>query len=168
MTERRGGVILWIGYAIAFLICDFFYTLIFGRFPLLGSVPNFLPVGIALAAVMEGSVAGSIFGLCAGLFTCLVPGGAGAGMIFLGALLGMLTGFAADRKPKKLLGVCLLGAFVSLLVTELIRAGWMIYSGAGSFGIICRLAGMELAYSLVLALPAYPLFRFVHQKLGTY
>ena len=56
MTERRGGVILWIGYAIAFLICDFFYTLIFGRFPLLGSVPNFLPVGIALAAVMEGSV----------------------------------------------------------------------------------------------------------------
>ena len=76
MTERRGGVILWIGYAIAFLICDFFYTLIFGRFPLLGSVPNFLPVGIALAAVMEGSVAGSIFGLCAGLFACLAPGGA--------------------------------------------------------------------------------------------
>ena len=89
-------------------------------------------------------------------------------MIFLGALLGMLTGFAADRKPKKLLGPCLLGTFVSLLVTELIRAGWMLYSGAGSFGIICRLAGMELAYSLVLALPAYPLFRFVHQKLGTY
>ena len=46
MTERRGGVILWIGYAIAFLICDFFYTLIFGRFPLLGSVPNFLPVAL--------------------------------------------------------------------------------------------------------------------------
>ena len=61
-----------------------------------------------------------------------------------------------------------LGAFVSLLVTELIRAGWMLYSGAGSFGIICRLAGVELAYSLVLTLPAYPLFRFVHQKLGTY
>ena len=89
-------------------------------------------------------------------------------MIFLGALLGMLTGFAADRKPKKPLGACLLGAFVSLLVTELIRAGWMLYSGAGSFGIICRLAGVELAYSLVLTLPAYPLFRFVHQKLGTY
>ena len=30
------------------------------------------------------------------------------------------------------------------------------------------LAGVELAYSLVLTLPAYPLFRFVHQKLGTY
>ena len=25
MTERRGGVILWIGYAIAFLICDLPY-----------------------------------------------------------------------------------------------------------------------------------------------
>ena len=168
MTERRGGTLLWIGYAAVFLICDFFYSLIFGHFPLLGSVPNLLPVAIAMVAVMEGSVAGSVFGLCAGLFACLVPGGAGAGMIFLGAVLGMLTGFTAERKPKKLLAPCLLGAFVSLLLTELVRAGWMLYTGAGSAGIICRLAGLELVYSLALALSAYPLFRFVHKKLGTY
>ena len=61
MTDRRGSVFLWIAYAVAFLICYFFAAGIFGRFPLMGSVPDFIPVAIAMVAVLEGSFAGSGF-----------------------------------------------------------------------------------------------------------
>lgn len=168
MTERRGGPLLWTGYAVAFLIGQFFYAGIFARFPLMGSVPVLLPAAVAIVAVLEGSTAGSVFGLCAGLFVCLAPGQAGAGMILLGALLGMLCGFAAQRRLRRPFWPCMLEVLVSLFLTELVRTGWELYSGAGSFGVLCRIAGWELVYSLLLAVPLYPLFRFVHQKLGTY
>lgn len=168
MSERRGGVFLWIGYGAAFLICQFFYAGIFARFPLLGSVPVLLPVAVAMTAALEGSVAGSVFGLCAGLFVCLSPGEGGAGMILLGALLGMLCGFAARPKRRRFFLLCLLESLLSLAVTESIHIVWGLYTGAGSLGVLCRIGGAELLYSLLLAVPACPLFRFVHKKLGTF
>ena len=44
MTDRRGSVFLWIAYAIVFFICYFFAAGIFGRFALMGSVPDIIPV----------------------------------------------------------------------------------------------------------------------------
>ncbi len=87
---------------------------------------------------------------------------------WLWALDNAPTGSLVDITPRMISRAAQWDGDPEKLAKTLIRAGWMLYSGAGSFGIICRLAGVELAYSLVLTLPAYPLFRFVHQKLGTY
>ena len=87
---------------------------------------------------------------------------------WLWALDNAPTGSLVDITPRMISRAAQWDGDPEKLAKTLIRAGWMLCSGAGSFGIICRLAGVELAYSLVLTLPAYPLFRFVHQKLGTY
>lgn len=167
MTDRRGSVFLWIAYAIVFLICYFFAAGIFGRFPLLGSVPDLIPVAIAIVAVLEGSFAGSIYGLCLGLFGFLARGDSSPSLIFLGAVLGMLAGLLQRDRQRHTLGSCLLASAGSLVLVELVRVLLGLAAGAGSVGALVHIALFEALYSLILALPAYPLFRFVHRRLGS-
>ena len=168
MTDRRGSVFLWIAYAIVFLICYFFAAGIFGRFPLLGSVPNFIPVAIAMVAVLEGSFAGSIFGLCLGLFGFLAQGDTGPGFLFVGAVLGMLAGLLQRDRRRNTFGPCFVASAGCLLLTELVRVVAGLITGAGSLGALARIGALEGLYSLVLALPAYFLFRFVYRRLGSF
>lgn len=167
MTDRRGSVFLWIAYAVAFLICYFFAAGIFGRFPLMGNVPDFIPVAIAMVAVLEGSFAGSVFGLCLGLFGCLAQGNSGPGLIFCGAVLGMLSGLLQERRNRSNLLPCLLASLGSLTLVELVRVLARLFTGAGSIGTLVHIALFELIYSMLLALPAYILFRFVHRRFGS-
>lgn len=168
MGERRLSIPLWTGYAAAFLIAYFFSAGVFVRFPLMGSVPNIVPVCIAFTAVLEGSFAGSVYGLCLGLFSCLAQGGSGASMIFLGAVAGMLAGLWKERRLRRTLGACLGSAFLVLAginaVQVLLR---VLFVGGGSVAGMVRIAAFEVLYSMLLALPAYPLFLFVHRRLGT-
>lgn len=168
MTDRRGNIFLWIAYAIVFLICYFFAAGIFGRFPLLGSVPNFIPVAIAMVAVLEGSFAGSIFGLCLGLFGFLAQGDTGPGFLFVGAVLGMLAGLLQRDRRRNTFGPCFVASAGCLLLTELVRVVAGLITGAGSLGALARIGALEGLYSLVLALPAYFLFRFVYRRLGSF
>ena len=167
MTDRRGSVFLWIAYTIVFFICYFFAAGIFGRFALMGSVPNIIPVAIAIVAVLEGSFAGSIFGLCLGLFGFLAQGDTGPAFIFVGAVLGMLAGLLQRERPRHTLGPCLLASAGSLLLVELVRVLTGLAAGTGSLETMVSIALFEALYSLALALPAYPLFRFVHRRMGS-
>ena len=167
MTDRRGNVFLWIGYALVFLICYFFAAGIFGRFPLLGSVPNIIPVAIAMVAVLEGSFAGSIYGLCLGLFGYLAQGNTGPGLLFLGAVLGMLAGLLQRDRPRNTFGPCLLSSAGSLLLVELLQVLSGLFTGAGSLGTLVHIGACEGLYSLILALPCYFLFRFVYRRFGS-
>ena len=167
MTDRRGNVFLWIAYALTFLICYFFAAGIFGRFALMGSVPNIIPVAIAMVAVLEGSLAGSIYGLCLGLFGFLAQGNSGPGRIFLGAVLGMLAGLLHQDRPRNTFGPCMLSSAGSLLLVELVRVVSGLATGAGSLATLARIGGFEALYSLILALPFYFLFRFVYRRFGS-
>lgn len=166
MTDRRGSVFLWIAYAAAFFLCYFFAAGIFSRFPLMGSVPNIIPVAIAIVAVLEGSFAGSIFGLCLGLFGCLAQADTGPGLIVLGAVLGMLSGLFQERRPRHSLGPALLASLGALALVELFRVLGGLISGTGHLEALARIALFELLYSILLALPAYFPFRFVHRRFG--
>ena len=167
MRDHRWNILLWTAYAAAFLIAYFFAAGIFARFPLFGSVPNLVPVAIAFVAVLEGSFGGSVYGLCLGLFACLAQGGRGASLIFLGAVTGMLAGFWQERRLRRTLGPCLTSAFLALVgvnaVQILLR---LLFGQGGSLPTLLRIAGLETAYSMLLALPLYPLFRFVHRRFG--
>ena len=167
MTDRRGSVFLWIAYTLVFFICYFFAAGIFGRFALMGSVPNIIPVAIAMVAVLEGSFAGSIFGLCLGLFGFLAQGDTGPAFIFVGAVLGMLAGLLQRDRRRNTFGPCMLASAGGLLLVELVRVLTGVAPGAGSLGALVHIAAFEGLYSLILALPFYFLFRFVYRRLGS-
>ncbi len=134
----------------------------------MGCVPSCVPVVIAFVAVLEGSFAGSIFGLCLGLFSCLAQGGEGAGMIFLGAVIGMLAGLWQERKLRNPFFACLFSALAALLGVELVQILLqLLFASNGSLAAMGRIAAFETRYSILLAVPAYLPFRFVYRRLGS-
>lgn len=167
MTDRRGSVFKWVAYAAAFLAVYFFSAGIFSRFPLGGSVPAIIPVAIAYAAALEGSFSGAVYGLCLGLFGCLAQTGTGAGMILCGTLIGAFAGGMKERKRRHLLPGCLLCVLGGLVLTELYQVLIACLFGTGRPGTLARIAFFELLYSMILAVPAWFLFRFVHRRFGS-
>ena len=167
MTDRRGSVFKWVAYAAAFLIAYFFSAGIFSHFPLRGCVPALIPVAIAYAAALEGSFAGSVYGLCLGLFGYLVQPGTGAGMILGGAVIGMLAGCMQERRRRRLMPGCLLCALGALVLTELGQMFTAWFFDRGSLAALAGIAFFELLYSMLLAVPAWFLFHFVYRRFGS-
>jgi len=167
MTDRRGSIFQWAAYAAAFLIAYFFSAGVFSHFPLGGCVPTIIPVAIAYAAMLEGSFAGSVFGLCLGLFGCLAQADAGAGLILCGALTGMLAGLCRERKFSHQIPVGLLCAFGGLVLVELVRVLGALLAHRGSLPVLGHIALFETLYSMLLAVPTWFLFRFVHRRFGS-
>lgn len=167
MYDQRSNVFLWLGYTVALLLLLFVSRGIFARFPLLGSVPDCLPVAIAFVAVLEGRFFGSVYGMGAGLLVTLAHTGHGSGMILLGALIGMIAGGWYERKLRRYFGPCMMSAALALLAAALFRGVAAIcFSSGAAILTVVRIGGMEALYSLLLAVPAYPMFLFVHKHLS--
>lgn len=165
--DQRGNVFLWLGYTVALLVLLFVTGGIFARFPLLGSVPDCLPAAIAFVAVLEGRFFGSVYGLGAGLLMTLVHTGHGSGMILLGAVIGMLAGGWYERRLRRYFFPCIMSAALALLAAAVLRGlAALVFAPGASFFPVLRIAGLEAVYSLLLAVPAYPMFLFVHKHLS--
>ncbi len=163
---------LWTAYAVAFLITYFFYAGVFAQMPLWGvCVPYCIPIAVAYVAVFEGSYPGAVFGLCVGAFACIAQSGAGAGMIFGATLIGTVAGMAHERRHQNTppLRYALLAALTASVSVEFLRvfARLLFGTGAGALTLL-RIGTGELIYSLLLALPTYPLFRLVSTKFANY
>lgn len=157
MGARRMSLPLWTGYGAAFLVAWFFSAGIFVRFPLMGSVPNLVPVCIVFVAVLEGSFAGSVFGLILGLFFWLTTGD--GSMILLGSVIGMLAGLGP---PHQGWVGCMLSALLALTAVNGVR----LLAGGGSGAVMLRIAGAEMACSMLLGLLFCPIFRQTHRRWG--
>ena len=83
-------------------------------------------------------------------------------------VLGVLSGLLQEeRRNRSNLLPCLLASLGSLTLVELVRVLARLFTGAGSIGTLVHIALFELIYSMLLALPAYILFRFVHRRFGS-
>lgn len=167
MYDQRSNVFLWLGYWVALLLLLFVTGGLAARFPLMGSVPDCLPAAIAFVAVLEGRFFGSVYGMGAGLLVTMLHGGRGAGMILLGALIGMISGRWYERKLRRPFGPCMMSGALALLAAALVRSLWALWFSPGAtLSAVVRIGGFEALYSLLLALPAYPLFLFVHKHMS--
>ncbi len=165
--DQRGNVFLWLGYTVALLLVLFVTGGLAARFPLMGSVPDCLPVAIAFVAVLEGRFFGSVYGIGAGFLVTMTHAGHGSGMILLGAVIGMLAGGWYERRLRRYFGPCMMSAALALLAAALFRGITALWFVPGAtLAAVARIGGLELLYSLLLALPFYPLFLFVHKHMS--
>ncbi len=166
LYDQRSNVFLWLGYAAALLLVLLITREGFGRFPLWGSVPDCVPAVIAFVAVLEGRFFGSVYGIGVGLWVTLLHGGHGAGLILLGALIGMVAGGWYERKPRRLFGPCMMSGALALVTAAVVRSlAALCFAPGATLSAVVRIAGGEALYSLLLALPACPLFLFVHRHM---
>lgn len=159
---RRDFIMKWCVYALALLPVWFLDAYVLSRFPLFGVKPMLLPLAAVAAAVLEGPASGGAFALGVG-FLCYAMHSGGPAMLLGLTLIGVASGFAA----KYLLRQNLLGCFVcslgSLLALDACRIVWRLLSGT-ELAPMLRVAGLEIAWSLVFVPLVYAIFRWVYNR----
>lgn len=160
---RRSDLVKWLIYALGVIAVWMAETLFLNRVPLFGVIPVLLPLAAVAVGLLEGTLAGAVFGLCLGVFADAVYPGLPGGMTLGLCIFGWLTGATSQyRVQKNLLGY-LICAVVSLTALEAFRAASALLSHLGPTAAVLSLAGRELACSLIYAIPVYLLFKLIHR-----
>lgn len=163
---RRDFIHKWAVYALALLPVWLLDAYILPRYPLFGLTPNLLPLAAVSVAVLEGSYAGTGFGMAVGLLWELAyPGGFG-GLVFFLALVGTTTGSATQYALSQSLPSCLLCAACAQAVLDGLRVARGLLNGLAPLHQLLQVALPEFCLSLAWTPLVYLLFRAVYRRVG--
>jgi cell shape-determining protein MreD len=154
----------WSSYALAFLLVAALENLLFVNLPVWGVVPIMAPLAVVAVGVLEGSTAGAIFGVVAGVFCDALYLGTSGGMTIACTLMGLFSGVITQSFRASLAG-CYICSALSLVALDGFRVVTRLLRGAALEGLL-RIAVPEICYSLVLTLPIYLIFRAVYRRVG--
>ena len=164
MTQRD-HIIKWCSYALAFLLVAGLENLVFSRLPIWGVIPVMAPLAVVAVGVFEGSTAGAVFGIAAGVFCDALYLGTGGGMTAACVLMGLLSGITTQYAFNASLAGCYICSALALLGLDGVRVGYHLLRGEALQGLL-RIAVPEILYSLALTLPIYLMFRTVFRRVG--
>lgn len=162
---RQDFIKKWIMYALALALTAGLQELVFTRLRPLHVVPVLLPVALAALAALEGAAAGAGFGIAVGTLSMFLDG-AGAGIILLACLGGLVTGLLA----RYVLSRSFLGCLVCSLGMLALRMVWLVLGhwlrGAAPLPVLLRVGALELAWTMLLCPVVYAMFRFIYPRWG--
>ncbi|NLF35038.1 MAG: rod shape-determining protein MreD, partial [Clostridiales bacterium] len=139
--------------------------LVLPRLPLFGAAPLLLPLAAVTAGLLEGSRAGAGFGLLVGLL-CDVSYYGSSAVVFAMTLLGVCAGLAAKRGLRQNLGGCMLCCAGALVLLAGVQVLYRLATGVAPLGVLLRVAGPEVLWSLLCAPLVYGLFRLAYRRVG--
>ncbi len=164
--NRRDMIHKWLIYGLGLIPVWLLDAYILPRYPVMGVAPSLLPVAVAAVAVLEGTFAGTGFGLAVGLLWELAyPGGFG-GLVLGMALAGMLAGGVAQYLLRQSLLSCLLCSGVILSVLDGLRVLTGLFINAAPLSVLLRIAVPEILLSLIWVLPVWFLFHAIFRRVG--
>lgn len=150
-------------YGVALVIIAVVNYALFTRIPM--TLPLLLPMAAVAAGVLEGPRFGAGMGIAAGILFAAV-GHESAAVIPLLALGGWVCGVLAERVLRRdLVGHVLCAAGIMVL-GEITRVVWLAARGLSSVGLLLKVAGLELLWTMIFSLPVYWLFRFCCVRYG--
>lgn len=162
---RQDFIKKWIMYALALALTAGLQELLFSRLRPLGVVPVLLPLALTALAALEGAAAGAGFGIAVGVLSMFLDG-AGAGIILLACLAGLISGLLA----RYVLSRSFFGCLVCSLGALILRMAWLVLThwlqGAAPLSILLRVGGLELAWTMLLCPLVYAMFRFIYPRWG--
>ena len=142
---------LWVLLLTAALVLQ---ATVFNRLPLLGAIPQLIPVAVVCVAMMGSAETGAVVGLIGRLMSCL----GGDALVFVVPILafaGALTGgLCSICFTRSLLSALLLGLGALLLCAV---PTWLLqwYLGHAPLSALWHVVAPEVLISLVYTLPLY-------------
>ena len=163
---RRDLIHKWLFYALGLLPVWLLDAYILPRYPLFGVTPTLLPLAVSAVAVLEGSYAGTGFGLAVGLLWELAYSGGSGGLIFLMALSGMAMGSLAQYALKQSFPGHLICSAGVLSVLGLLRVACRIFTNTAALPSLLQVAVPEFLWSIVWTPLVWILFRAIYRRVG--
>lgn len=161
---RHDFLVKWGVYALALLPVWFLESYILARYPLYGIKPMLLPLAVAAVAVLEGASGGAGFGLGVGLLGTAVYYQTGGSFVVLMTLLGLGTGLLTQYVLRQDFWGCLLCSALSLGILDVTRILPRLLYQRESLEAMLRVAGGEIAWSLVFTPLVYLIFLWVFRR----
>ena len=159
MNQKYRNFIMWVLYALFFLLVMLVQTTLFGRVRIWGVKISLLPMVMVCIAMQTGHEAGGLFGLLTALFWHMAGGDNGSLAMLSFTLCGILSGWLCQVLfPRRFLPALLL-CFGALLIHEGAVFLLQYYLG-GAEGALLRWAPM----TALLSLPVCP-FIYLPAKL---
>ena len=165
MLARSATIIKWVLYALAGLACTVVQAAVLQRFTLWGVIPFLYPLIAALPATFEGSAAGTVYALAAGvLCDLLLPSPIPCFYTLIFPLVGLSAGLLSQSlipagylcsAAASLPAYLLTGVFHCIVLWATGHAAW-----TAGLSVTLR----ELCVSLPWSLPMAWLFRKVYRR----
>ncbi len=147
MNQKYRNIIMWVLYALLFLIVMLVQTTAFGRMRFFGVKLNLMPVAMVCIAMGVGHEAGGLFGLIAALIWYALGADDGSMSIVTFTVTGILAAWLCDNVfPRRLVPALIMG-LGALILHEgaLFLVKFYLGSATGRHGLwVLITAGLSL------------------------
>ena len=163
---RRDLIHKWLVDALGLLPIWLLDAYLLPRYPILGVSPMLLPAAAVAVAVLEGSYAGTGFGLAVGLLWELAYPGGWGGLVLFMALAGMLTGALSQYALSRSLPACLLCCAGVLARLDGLRVARGLITDSAELLALMEVAIPEWMLSLAWTPVIYLVFQAIYGRVG--
>lgn len=162
---RRDLFFKWLYYAVAALLLLLLQSLLLIHVQAWGVHPFLPPVIVAVTAMLEGPVEGSVFAVCFGLACDLTMPGVIPCFYMLAFLACALpAAFIAQRRMSPGYLCALLSSLLAMLLMDLLQILLMSFRSGVDVGAALSLTGRETLVTAVLSPLVYLLLRSVNRR----
>ena len=156
MSASNGAkIIKALLYVPYLLIAYLLQATVFTHLPVFGIMPLILPVAVVGVAVNEGSVAGGIFGIFAGILCDVALNEPVMSFVVMLPIVGLVVGILAETMLSggfPSLVLCSFGALIFCAIFQM--APLLLYEGAG-FGALIATMIKQTVYSIFFTIPVF-------------
>ncbi|MCI8916951.1 MAG: hypothetical protein HFF26_09860 [Oscillospiraceae bacterium] len=154
---RRDKILRWTAYLIALWVVAVVNYYVLAPLPM--ALPQLLPILAVAGGTLEGAPFGAVYGFAAGLVMSGL-GHLGPGCAAALALFGWAAGLTTQYLLRRDVWGHLICSVAAALLWELWEVGSRLLTGAAPLRVLLGVAGPELLWTLLLALPVYWAGRF--------
>jgi len=153
VRHRRAVKVLL--YAITLIIIYLLQTFVFAEIRLLCVKPLLIPLAVVGVAIFEGSMAGGVFGIFAGMLFDISYSQPLIEYTILFTLLGIVIGLLSDYVLSRRFPSYLLCCVIVLIIIAAVQVlGMALFSDAEMSDLI-DVAWKQTVYSIIFILPLY-------------
>jgi rod shape-determining protein MreD len=166
MSKIKIPVVL-IAHILFIIIVYILQSMIFTYIPIGGVYPVLLPIAVVGIATFEGSFRGGGYGLLAGMLCDVSFNQPAAVMTVALTAVGIVVGVLSETIMARGFPTYFLCCIAVLVLTSFISMFSLVFFANVEFSALLQTGVLQGLYSLIFALPIYPVVRLLGRKVST-